>query len=173
MKMRHRGMLLLVGMLVLAGLIGCEIAEDDSSGPTVPSSAAPPVGNLANFYTTTPVNVPSDNKIGVHSTTGEFVLILPPGDYLVGYETESGQYTTVMRVTKTDAVHICLLNEEEVINAALLEVRILTIPDEAQTYGHVTLVDWPGREFDFGDQPLLAFDGELPPEIMYYLEPVE
>lgn len=139
------GMAGIIILFVIILTVGC-MRWFERIDPTKPSMVAPSE-TIPSISGASPLNFYSgrarSDEFGVYAQVGQFVVQAPAGDYLLGYQTQSGGYLVAFRAEASALVYIGLQPGETVINSAILPGVITEIPADAIRSGAVTLCAWP------------------------------
>ena len=137
-------------VILILGLVGCELIDSGNVGPTDPADMT----QLSNFWVGR-----GQDKLGVYQEKGFVQVSVPAGSYLLTYTTDLGTFFIVFS-SEEGALLALGLQEGDTLRSITLQQG--TIPDTVtptQTQEGVSIYYWPGDDTEEVD--LVAFLAEI------------
>ena len=129
--------------LVALLLVGSGCERDEQQTPTMPDIAGQKQAeDMANFYARQGIS----DEFGAYVGSGEFVIQVPAGEYLLEYTTLNGTFYVAFRATGRALVYIMLVAGDSVQTAVIYRGRIIDATGPTQSSHNVTLFAWPGSD---------------------------
>jgi hypothetical protein len=149
MKTSQKNSAVLIFITLASVVFGCRLGQDQEINPTLPayhSETSP--STSANFYAMRS----KEEDFCVYIRSGEFRFDVLPGEYLLTYRTNLGEFKYVLRALEKALVTIGIPSDD-VVHDAVLYTGIITntairMMQSVSVSGPVTLATWPGIEQD-------------------------
>ena len=133
----QRFLYVIMGLIVLIGIIGCQAEDSSITGPVVKPT------QLMNFWATDAIG---DDYDVYYYTEGdsEFNCDIPAGDWLNVYETDLGFFIIVLRANEPATIFIGL-QPGDIVHAVYQSIPGQIIPGSRVLYtsGPVEIYSWP------------------------------
>jgi hypothetical protein len=131
---------LAIPMVLVIGIIGCNLFDRDQVSPTGP-------GDLANFGV-----YASSGGYSVATGTGYLAVNVPGGTHAIFYRTNSGPYYIVLTVSSPSLIMIGLNTGDTLIDASVASVSLVSPAPAKITEGSATVYARPDSALSV-DQP--------------------